>query len=391
MGTRDTETRATAARGLWRAGVLALCAAALGCQTLKLDRPLAPPGAMPEAPEAAPLPPLVQAWRLDADAAFGPAAPLATADGRIALGTRDGKVVVLDAETGRRLGTGDVGESVEGGLAARGPLVFAPLARGRTGLVALDVLRAERVWALREGPHLAAPVLAGDVLVAAGHGGTARGLDTETGAVLWEARTDTSAQVRAAPVVAELRGRPLAIVADTEGAVRAYDVRTGEAAWTAYAGAPVYRAPAASGGLVVVPTTRGRLVALDAATGRERWVVEVQPLARWATPVLTPEAVYVGATDGTLRALDPETGAEVWATTFDGGIGGAPLAAGGVVYVGTYDERVIGLDAATGEVVWEHGVSGRVKSGIVAAGGTLVVLAEPRFVYGFRPAASATR
>ena len=379
--------------GLWWGAALAamLVGALAGCQSLQLDRPLAAPEATPEATAPAPMPPLVQAWRRDAEAAFGPEAPVATADGRIALGTRDGKVMVLDARTGSREGVGDFDDSVEGGLAARGPLVFVPLAKSRAGLVGHDVLRASRAWALGGGPHLAAPAIVGATLVAGAHDGTARGLDPTTGEVLWEARPDTSAQIRAGVVAAGPPGGPLAVVSDTEGVVRAYRPRTGVLAWTARVGAPIYRTPTASGALVIVPTTRGRLVALDAATGAERWAVQTGAAVRWATPEATPTAVFAGATDGTLRALDPETGRERWAMTFDGGIGGKPLAAEGVVYVGTYGERVIGVDAETGAVVWEHEVSGRVRAGLVASGGTLVVLAEPRFVYGFRPQPLATR
>lgn len=370
--------------GLWRPATLLIAVALVGCQSLALDRE---PGTPPAAPPEAPAPPLTQAWRVDAEAAFGPESPVVTADGRILVGTRDGKVVVIDGRTGSREGKGDFGDSVEGGLAVSGPLVFVPLARDDAGLVGHDAVRGTRVWALGEGPHMAAPTLVAGVLVAGAHDGTARGLDPGTGAVLWSARPDTSAQFRAAPVDAG----GLAVVADTEGKLRAYDPASGDLRWTADAGAPVYRTPAASGDLLLVPTTRGRLLALDAASGDTSWDVRIDPLARWATPAVADGLVFAGATDGTIRALDAETGAERWAHTFDGNIGGAPLASGGVVYIGTYDQRVTALDAETGAELWSHEVSGRVRAGIVSAGGTVVVLAEPRFIYGFRPEALATR
>ncbi|MEL6615475.1 MAG: PQQ-binding-like beta-propeller repeat protein, partial [Bacteroidota bacterium] len=89
------------ARGLWRSATLALAVVLVGCQSLALDRA---PGTTPEAPPEAPAPPLAQAWRIDAEAAFGPEAPVVTADGRIFVGTRDGKVVVVDGRTGSREG-----------------------------------------------------------------------------------------------------------------------------------------------------------------------------------------------------------------------------------------------------------------------------------------------
>ena len=140
-----------------------------------------------------------------------------------------------------------------------------------------------------------------------------------------------------------------------------------------------------------MPTTRGRLVAFDAASGAERWSVQVGPLARWATPALGDGVVIAGATDGVLRAFDAASGAERWSRTFDATISAAPLVAGPVVYVGTYGEQLVALDVRTGDELWSETLGGRVKAGLVTAGGTLVVLAEPRFIYGFRPDGVATR
>ncbi|MEM6327363.1 MAG: PQQ-binding-like beta-propeller repeat protein [Bacteroidota bacterium] len=354
-----------------------------GCATLDVDRPFV----APEATEAAPAPPLTRAWRIDAEAAFGPDAAVAYEDGRVLVSTRDGMVIVLNAADGTREGTGDFGDAVEGRVAVSGPLVFVPIAKGRAGLVGFDATRATRRWALREGAHLAGPLLMDETLIAGAHDGTVRGLDPTFGTVRWAARPDTVAQIRAAPVAAS----GLAIVADTEGAVRAYDPQTGTEVWSASAGAPVYRTPAASGDLVVVPTTRGRLVAFDGRSGSIRWVTEADPIARWATPSIGEDVVYAGATDGILRALDPATGETRWTHTLDGTISVAPLAAGPFVYVGTYRRELVALDASTGEQVWSEELGGRIKAGLVTAGGTLIVLAEPRFVYGFRPQGLATR
>ena len=354
-----------------------------GCTTLDVRR------AFPasEAQEPAPPPPLVQSWRLDADAAFGPDAPVALADGRLVFGTRDGKVVVLDARDGKREATGDFGDAIEGRVAVSGPMVFVPLANGKTGLVGYDAVRSSRRWSLREGEHMAGPLVIGDVLVAGAHDGTVRGLGLARGEEFWRARPDSIAQIRAAPVAAA----GLAVVADTEGTVRAYDPTSGDVRWTASAGAPVYRTPAVSASQVLIPTTRGRLVALSARDGRLLWSIEAGPLVRMATPAIGDGVVFAGGTDGVLRALDLQTGARLWTHTFDGTLSTSPLPAGGVVYVGTYGRRLVALDAQTGQEVWGEELKGRVKSGLVGAGGTLVVFAEPRFVYGFRPAGLASR
>ena len=45
-------------------------------------------------------------------------------------------------------------------------MVFVPLAHSRGGLIAYDAVKGDRRWELKEGPHLAGPLLVGGVLVA---------------------------------------------------------------------------------------------------------------------------------------------------------------------------------------------------------------------------------
>ena len=361
-----------------------LCLATIaGCATLELRVPLGEPIA-----PVAPPPPLERAWRIDADAAFGPDTPTVTDDGEVVVATRDGVVFVVNAADGTRAGRGRFGDAIEGRIAFDGPRVYVPLARAQGGVVGANATGGNLLWTLREGPHLAGLRLVEGVLVAAAHDGTVRGLDPLTGDVRWAHRPDSLAQFRGTP--ADL-GDGRVAVADTRGVVHAIDVSSGRILWRADAGAPVYRSAEASGGLLAVPTTRGTLVAFDATTGATRWTVRAAPGVRMATPALADGLVVVGGTDGVLRAHDAQTGAERWTREVDGTLSATPLLADGALYVGTGRKRLIALDPASGEITWETELSGRVKSGLTAVGGTLVVLAEPRFIYGFRPAAVASR
>ena len=371
---------ASGARGL----AVALCVLAVlaGCNTVKVNKPF---GAV-AAPEAAPAPPLEQVWRINAEAGFGPDAPLVTDDGRMIVGTRDGKVFVFDAASGEGAGKGEVGEAIEGPIAVSGPMMYIPLTKERGGLLAYNAVTASRAWAVREGSFMAGPLVMGAMIVAATNDGTVLGIDRLDGAVAWRQRPDTTAQIRATP----LAMGALAIVADTEGTVRAYDPVSGDIAWTADAGAPIYRTPATDGETLVVPTTRGRVAAFG-ARGERLWRAQGAPLARWGTPSIADGLAVAGATDGTVTAWDVQTGEQQWTTSYDGGVGAAPLVSGGMVYVGTYRRELIALDAASGAELWRDELRGRISAGLASADGTVVVLAEPYYIYGFRPAGVATR
>lgn len=359
-----------------------LLACLAGCDSLRLARPLRT-GVGAE--EAAPAPPLASAWRYDAEAGFGPA-PMLAAEGVLLVGTRQGEIHLVDAVRGERLGKMRFGDAVEGApVLLNGRLLVVPVAGGRHGLVAYDLVAGRRVWTRRGDPHAAGLLIAGDVLVAAAYDGTVRGLDPRTGTERWTLRPDTLARFFATPVPL---ASGLVALGDDRGHVRALDPASGQAAWTADLGAPVHETPAAAGPLLIVPTTRGRVVALDAATGAEVWRHEASaPEVLFASPVVTADAVLVGASDGVLRRLDLETGAVRWTRRFDGNVAAAPLVSGETVYVGTLDERLAALDLATGAEAWSTTFDGRIKSAPVAVGELLVVLVEPKYVYAFRTGA----
>ena len=116
-----------------------------------------------------------------------------------------------------------------------------------------------------------------------------------------------------------------------------------------------------------------RALALDAATGKTLWDVEVfQQDAATAprihaknshaspTPMVVGDRLFVHFGHYGTSCLETATGKRVWANTENGykpvhGGGGSPLVADGKVFVlidGTDKRQVVAYDAATGKVAW---------------------------------------
>jgi len=167
--------------------------------------------------------------------------------------------------------------------------------------------------------------------------------------------------------------------------VRALDRSTGAVRWTVeWPGAisvPFYAksrgdwirsTPALDNGTLYVAGMRDVLVALNAATGAERWRVDfvekfkatVPEFGFISSPLVDRGAVYVQAANSVMK-LDARTGAVVWrtleggATVFESGAFSSPVVAtlaGVRQLVVQTRETINGVDLSTGRVLWSQPV-----------------------------------
>ncbi len=210
------------------------------------------------------------------------------------------EMVAVDAATGRQLWRTPLGEELIGSPAVADGLVYVyggsyyDDPRGR--LFALSASTGTVVWQVAThggqcGGALAyhnTPQVAGGVVVLRGPAGYLRGLDTRSGRERW--RVPTGDVPVASTSTRVIVGVPEPGSTQTPGALRALDRRTGRTLWTATfrpgeltgvrdindLHAPVVAATDAvvlarvGPNPYLAPGVSG-LVALDAATGRERW------------------------------------------------------------------------------------------------------------------------
>lgn len=165
-------------------------------------------------------------------------------------------------------------------------------------------------------------------------------------------------------------------VSNDSGRVLAIDANTGKTLWdsevvkTGKQGSRLFfwrrRAteagltggPGVGNGLVVIGGRNGEVVALDAETGAERWKTTVTSEVI-STPLVTQGFVVVRSNDGRTFGLDAADGTRKW--VFDRGLpslslrgNGSPVAGGELVYLGYDDGSVIALRLADGLRAWEQ-------------------------------------
>jgi outer membrane protein assembly factor BamB len=99
------------------------------------------------------------------------------------------------------------------------------------------------------------------------------------------------------------------------------------------------------------------------------------------TPAIAHNTVYVATTQKHIVALDAATGAERWHTTLGSAITAAPTVAALTVLVGTSEGSVFGLEAHSGAVLWEFKTAGRISGSPIVAGETLYVVSDDGTLY----------
>ncbi|MFA5316189.1 MAG: PQQ-binding-like beta-propeller repeat protein [Dehalococcoidales bacterium] len=121
--------------------------------------------------------------------------------------------------------------------------------------------------------------------------------------------------------------------------------------WQFDAGERVWSAPVVAGDTVYVTSMNGRLYALDADTGVEKWRFEDAEGAIVSSPVIYEGKVYFGSFDRYFYAVNADTGQLAWRSSLQAErwFWANPLVLDGTVYAGAMDGRVYVFNAANGE------------------------------------------
>ena len=260
-------------------------------------------------------------------------------------------------------------------------------------LNAAQAARLKVAWtAHMSGAVDGSPAVSGGLVVAGSQNGELAAYDERTGALLW--KRSGLGPISGSPAISDSR----VFAATLSGHVRAFGLAEGREIWDWKApGAQpaLWSSPTIYRGLLLIgvgsqagdqPLESGRVVALDVASGRERWIAcamtDCEPGGGiWSTPSIDAAGhAYVGVgnpIDGIL-AFEATTGDRIWRYSFyadvarDLDVGASPVlldvAGREAVAVGSVAGIFKLFDAATGNVVWSDDlVSGSAVHGLIAS------------------------
>lgn len=146
-----------------------------------------------------------------------------------------------------------------------------------------------------------------------------------------------------------------------DGKVWALGAADGRERWRSDTRRELSAGPGAGAGLLVLGTNDGDVIALDATNGATRWKVRVSGEVL-AAPLVVDDHVVVRSVDGRLRSLAVRDGSEQWVVeemvprlSLRGTA--APVRAGDAAVAGFDTGKVMAVSLASGDILWQTQVS----------------------------------
>ena len=196
------------------------------------------------------------------------------------VASNDGLVVALDKNSGKKIWKEDLDRPISGGIGVGSGTLVVGTSDGDVLLLSASDGRVQWTASVR-GEVLSAPQTNGQVVLVQSYDGRLQGLSADDGSELWAYDSNVPILTLRGTSTPIIDGR-LAIAAFANGKVMALDVKTGAIRWEARAiiaqgRSEIDRIVDIDGHMLLVGNVlyavgyQGRLVALDAPTGRKMW------------------------------------------------------------------------------------------------------------------------
>ncbi|KGJ95471.1 outer membrane protein assembly factor BamB [Colwellia psychrerythraea] len=291
--------------------------------------------------------------------------------------SREGDVVAFDKESGDEVWQADLSDihdersfwdSRVSALVAGGPVagmkkVFLGTENG--DVFALDAETGELIWQAKiKGEVITPPAIDSGILVVNSASGVLKGFDASTGEEIWKVEQDVPALTLrgiSTPVIASGG----VIIGSGKGELGVYILEKGQAGWTTEVGEAtgstelqrvidVDSAPVVFGDKVYAISARGNLVAIELKSGRILWKRQYSSYRQIS---VYRNDIYITNTRGHIYALNRINGIERWSNVelTNRSVTG-PAVVDDYVVVGDFEGYLHWLNQETGEIVSRHQV-----------------------------------
>ncbi len=275
---------------------------------------------------------------------------LAAENGRLYAVSGFGRVAALDPASGKPLWEKNLGTPVRAAPTVSGDRVFLISMEGR--FYCLNGIDGSELWVVRGLPQnsslvmTVSPAVEGDLVAVPYPSGDLLALSVADGQARWSENLSRS---RAMSQMASLRDAATPAIKDGvvfavghSGRMVATKAATGERLWQI--NVPSTQRPWVAGDSVFVVDTGGQLMAVDRATGNTRWTMNLAGGKVWSGPTLAGGLLWLASGEGKLVGVDAATGRVVSQSDLGGKVFIPPVVAQGRMYVLRDDATLVTLN-----------------------------------------------
>jgi outer membrane protein assembly factor BamB len=232
----------------------------------------------------------------------------------------------------------------------------------------------------------ATPIVDGDLVYVGTYSGKVYALSIADGEDMWDyPRDGYMGAIVGTPVIAN----ETIYVSSSDGRIYALNATSGKRKWESepLLAGKLWTSPTVIGGSLYVSTYDGHIYGLSAETGKLLdWSFESQA-GFTSSPVIDEGTVYVGSFDRYLYAIEIGANVSGWKFPQEEPAGSwfwaSPIVNQGIVYAGCLDGKLYAIGAETGVKMWEFDAEDSIVCSPVLMDNLLVVTDESGTVYVF--------
>lgn len=244
-----------------------------------------------------------------------------------------------------------------------------------------------------------APLIAGNDMVLSNAQGEVGVLDMRSLKLKWAVKVKEEEKLSSSPGASD----DLVLLGTTKAKLIAFDRATGQERWHSRLSSEMLAAPVAGDGLIFTQCVDGHVQAFAADTGSPLWnysnPTPALTLRGTADPLVLGQQVVVAFADGKLVSLDAKSGKEQWVSTIATPRGRSELerlvdvdglfqAHDGVIYVVSFHGNIAAISAEDGRTLWTRNMSS--YTGLALGKGQLFVTDEESHVWSLDSRTGAT-
>ena len=196
--------------------------------------------------------------------------------------------------------------------------------------------------------------------------GRLKAVDITDGSTIW--KKDYDRDITAGIGV----GSEILVAVDEKSRLVAFSRTDGERLWRTQMTSEVLIPPVVAQDKIIVKTLDAKLLGYDTASGEQLWTYRHEKpglsLRGGSAPLVARNFIFTGFEDGRLVAVDAYTGKLLWDVAVGQSSGrdeiqrltdidAQPVLDGNELYVGAFQRRMMALDVAAGNIIWSRPIS----------------------------------